>query len=142
MNQLQSIVSTKWHREHRADSKRGEKLKSSDAGVNKICQTNQANLEESSKIALQPSNSDKMAVPLTLDETSQSRMAVIPLTVSTHPQRNISNPKPEKRSEAAKTTQLASRSSSRHQEFDSIETSLAKITCSQRAICSSLDSLV
>lgn len=131
------MVSNKLHQEHRGGLKEIE-------SVDKLSQTsqaNQTNLEVNSKVPPQSSIADKMVVSLAPDKGIQPHSSIlkVPSANLAQQQRPISDLKHEMRSE---TAHIASASSSRHQECDSIETSLAKITCSQRAICSSIDSLV
>lgn len=136
IERLQSIVSNKLHNEV-------EKAKSTESMVDRLSQTSQAsqtNLEVNSK-ADQSSNAEMMVVPLMPEKDIQphSSIAKVPAKSLAQQQRPVTNLKPEMHSE---TVHIASASSSRQQEFDSIETSLAKITCSQRAICSSMNSIV
>lgn len=137
INRLQSIVSIKLHQEHRVGSKNVEKVKRTDTtGVDEMCQTSQTN--QADETVPQSSRSEKVAVPLAPNEDIQSHISMTNL--ARQQQRTIPNLKPDIRSA---TTHVPLTLSSSHQpECDSIETSLAKITCSQRAICSSIDSLM
>lgn len=138
------MVSNKLHQEHGGGSKEVERVQNTGSGVDKLSQTNQANqtnLEISSKAATQPSNAEKVVAPWKPVKNIQPHSGIVkfPPTNLAQPKRPLSKFKPEMRSE---TVHIASTQLSRQQEFDSMETSLAKITCSQRAICSSIDSLV
>lgn len=131
------MVSNKLHQEHGGGSKEVERVQNTGSGVDKLSQTNQANqtnLEISSKAATQPSNAEKVVAPWKPVKNIQPHSGIVkfPPTNLAQPKRPLSKFKPD----------IASTQSSCQQEFNSMETSLAKITCSQRAICSSIDSLV
>lgn len=139
------MVSNKLHQEHGGGSKEVKRVQNIESGVDRqMSQTSQAsqtNLEGSLKSVHQSLNAEKMEVPSTLDQVIQPHSGTIKVSATNLAQnrRPIFNLKPEIRSE---TAHMTAATSSRQQDFDSIETSLAKITISQRAICSSINSLV
>lgn len=141
---MQSMVSNKLHREHKRGSKETEKVKDKVPSTDTSCQTNEAsqiNLEASSKVVHEVLNSEKLAVSLTSEKDFQSRAHItnVRRVNWAEQQQPFPNRKPEMRLE---TADIPNASTLRQQEFDSIETSLAKITCSQRAICSSINLLL
>lgn len=133
VERLQSIVSNKLHEKHVGDPKEAEKAKATKPMVDSLCQTSEPNLNVSFEAASKSLNADRMdslLVPNELDQP-QSRTPKSPSTNLVQRKRVTSSLKPE-----------VSTTISRQPELDTIETSLAKITCSQRAICTSIDSLV
>lgn len=109
--------------------------------VDRLCQVNQTSPEESCKPISKTSDSETIVVPLAPHRNvhQHSNALNVPTASLIQRQRTNPNPKPEM---CTATAHVASTSSLRQPEFNAIETSLAKITCSQRAICSSIDSLV
>lgn len=142
------MVGNKLHREHRGGSIGTQTVKNTDLNGGGLSQTNvasQANLKASSKTVPEVSNTDQMTVQNSiLDKGVEPHSRIIKKSVSNQNQqqqlRPILNREPEVHSKIANIP--AAPSSSHQQDGDSIETSLAKITCSQRAICSSIHSLV
>lgn len=144
------MVSDKLHREHRGGSIGTQTVKMvelNEGGLSQITVVSRANLETSSKTVPEVSNVDQLQIQKSMpDKDVQPHSRIIKKSVwnrgqqQQQQQRPILNRESEARLKIAKIP--ATPSSSHQQDGDSIETSLAKITCSQRAICSSIHSLV
>lgn len=124
------MASIKLHHKHNVvPKKEREKSKTADAVMDKTCQTNQANLDGTTK--------EKIVILPAPDDDIPTKMSPTNLTQQQRP-----IPKPKHRSCPVAAKHVASTPAPRHHDFDGIEISLAKITSSQRAICTSIDSLV